>query len=96
VDGGRAIAVGQSGALHECEVIYSLAGARYRAELALALGARTNAEGELEVDENQRTSLDGLYAAGDVAAALNQISIAAGQAAIAASAIHDTLPSNWR
>jgi thioredoxin reductase (NADPH) len=33
----------------------------------------------------------GLYAAGDVAAGLNQINVAAGQAAIAATAIHNSL-----
>jgi thioredoxin reductase (NADPH) len=32
-----------------------------------------------------------LYAAGDVAAGLNQISVAAGHAAIAATAIHNSL-----
>jgi thioredoxin reductase (NADPH) len=33
----------------------------------------------------------GLYAAGDVVAALNQLSVAVGHAAVAATAIHNSL-----
>jgi thioredoxin reductase (NADPH) len=95
-EGGRAVVTTGSGRRHELEVVYSLVGARYRADLALALGARTSPEGELAVDEHQATTFPGLYAAGDVADALNQISVAGGQAAVAASAIHDSLPRNWR
>jgi thioredoxin reductase (NADPH) len=50
-------------------------------------------DGQLEVDAHQQTSVDGLYAAGDVSVDLNQISVAAGHAAIAATAIHNRLPS---
>ena len=39
-----------------------------------------------------RTSVPGLYAAGDVVAALNQVSVAVGHAAIAATHIHNSLP----
>jgi thioredoxin reductase (NADPH) len=38
-----------------------------------------------------QTSIDGLYAAGDVVHGLNQICVATGQAAIAATAIHHYL-----
>ena len=44
--------------------------------------------------EHQETSVDGLYAAGDVVRGLNQISVAEGAAAIAATAIHNRLPRN--
>jgi len=37
----------------------------------------------------------GLYAAGDVSSGLNQIVVAMGGAAIAASAIHRELPPDW-
>ena len=43
-----------------------------------------------------QTSVDGLYAIGDVVSALNQISVAVGHAAIAATAIHNRLPRNLR
>ena len=56
-----------------------------------ALGAEHDEDGALIVDHAQRTSVPGLYAVGDVVKGLNQISVAVGQAAKAASAIHLTL-----
>jgi thioredoxin reductase len=49
------------------------------------LGARTNDVGCLEVDAHQRTTVDGVYAAGDVVSDLHQIAVATGHAAIAAT-----------
>jgi len=69
-------------------------GAEAKGELATALGALVDEEGELIVNEHRQTSVDGLYAAGDVVSALNQISVAVGHAAIAATAIHHRLPLN--
>jgi thioredoxin reductase (NADPH) len=43
------------------------------------------------VDDHLQTTVRGLYAAGDVAAGLNQIAVAYGHAAIAATAIHNGL-----
>jgi thioredoxin reductase (NADPH) len=43
-------------------------------------------------DKHQRTSIKHLYAAGDIVNTLNQISVASGEAAIAATAIHQSLP----
>ncbi|MBW3549977.1 MAG: hypothetical protein KY442_03885 [Proteobacteria bacterium] len=51
---------------------------------------------ELLVDAKLQTSIDGLYAIGDIVSALNQISVAVGHAAIAATAIHQRLPPNYR
>jgi thioredoxin reductase (NADPH) len=73
------------------DVVYPALGARLRSELAVALGARTTEAGDIVVDSHQRTSVAGLYAAGDVVAALNQLSVAVGHAAIAATAIHNDL-----
>ncbi|MEA2951075.1 MAG: thioredoxin reductase, partial [Alphaproteobacteria bacterium] len=61
-----------------------------------ALGARENETGNIIVDDKQRTSIEGLYAAGDVVTDLHQISVATGHAAIAATAIHNSLPRNYR
>jgi thioredoxin reductase (NADPH) len=47
----------------------------------------------LIVDHHQRTSVAGLYAAGDVVQGLNQICVATGQAAVAAMDIHNCLKS---
>jgi thioredoxin reductase (NADPH) len=62
-----------------------------RSRLAVALGAATDPQGYLVVDAHQQTSVPWLYAAGDVASGLNQISVATGGAAIAASAMHRRL-----
>lgn len=47
-------------------------------------------------DDRQRTSVPHLYAAGDVTTELHQISVAVGQAAIAATDIHNSLERNFR
>lgn len=73
------------------EVLYAALGLKHASELAVALGAEARADGQLIVDAHMRTKVPGLYAAGDVAEGLNQISVAGGQAAIAATAIHNSL-----
>ncbi len=50
---------------------------------------------QLRVDEHQSTSIPGIYAAGDVVHALNQMSVGAAHAATAATAIHNALPRNY-
>ena len=42
-------------------------------------------------DGHQRLGLSGLYAAGDIVAGLDQISVAMGHAAIAATTLHNDL-----
>ncbi len=84
------------GSVHRFDSVYPVLGADAQAQLATALGAAVDDGGELHVDEKQQTSIDGLYAIGDVVSALNQISVAVGHAAIAASAIHNRLPRNLR
>ena len=61
-------------------------------DLATALGAEADEDGALIVDEHQRTTVPGLYAAGDVVRGLSQVAVAAGQAAVAATDIHNSLP----
>jgi thioredoxin reductase (NADPH) len=76
---------------HRFGTLYPALGNRNRSELAVQLGARCAGEGDIEVDARQMTSVPGLYAAGDVVCALNQLSVAVGHAAIAATAIHNAL-----
>jgi thioredoxin reductase (NADPH) len=64
--------------------------------LAAALGAQTGECGKLVVDDHQCTTVPGLYAVGDVVLGLNQIAVAAGQAAVAATRIHNSLPPALR
>lgn len=73
------------------DVIYPMLGESPRSELATGLGARHNKCGNLIVDRHQRTTVPGLYAAGDVVNELSQISVAMGHAAIAATDIHNRL-----
>ena len=54
-------------------------------------GARLGEDGRLIVDDHQQTTVAGLYAAGDLVRGLNQISTAQGEAAIAATAVHNQL-----
>ncbi len=76
------------------DLIYSAFGVTAQTDLARQLGARLDETGRLYVGDYQETSVDGLYAAGDVVRGLNQISVAEGEAAIAATAIHNRLPRN--
>jgi thioredoxin reductase (NADPH) len=81
---------------HRFDSIYPVLGSDAQSRLATALGADVDADDELVVDAHMQTSVDGLYAIGDVVTGLNQISVAVGHAAIAATAIHNRLPVNWR
>jgi thioredoxin reductase (NADPH) len=81
----------ESGAIHRFDAVYSALGAAVRSDLAVQVGACCNGAGHLIVDDHLRTSIHGLYAAGDVVSSLSQISVATGQAAIAATAIHNCL-----
>ncbi|MBY0519952.1 MAG: NAD(P)/FAD-dependent oxidoreductase [Sphingomonas sp.] len=78
---------------HAFESIYPALGSKIRSDLAVAAGARATAEGCLEVDDHQRTSIPGLFAAGDVVKGLDQISHAMGEAGVAATAIRNLLDS---
>ena len=76
------------------ETLYPVLGADAQSGLAAALGARMDDEGALVVDDHLQTSVPGIYAIGDVVSALNQISVAVGHAAIAATTVHRRLPPN--
>ncbi|MDQ3510709.1 MAG: NAD(P)/FAD-dependent oxidoreductase [Pseudomonadota bacterium] len=89
-------AVFDDGSHQAFDTLYPVLGGDAQAHLAVQLGARVDEHGELEVDAQMQSSIDGLYAIGDVVSALNQISVAVGHAAIASSAIHGRLPSNYR
>ena len=45
----------------------------------------------IEVDENMKTSVDGIYAAGDITGGVKQVIVAAGQAAQAVTHISELL-----
>ena len=79
--------------------VYPALGSRIRSRLAVAAGANATDEGCLEVDDHQRTSIPGLFAAGDVVKGLDQISHAMGEAGVAATTIRNLLNEQrplWR
>ena len=86
----------EDGAEHHFDVVYPMLGETARSDLAVSLGAATTDCDKLMVDEYQATSVPGLYAVGDVVRGLNQISVAAGHAAVAATRIHSRLPRRFR
>ncbi|HVK55826.1 MAG TPA: NAD(P)/FAD-dependent oxidoreductase [Burkholderiales bacterium] len=80
-----------NGAVLEFGAIYAALGCQVRSELGKTLGATCDEDGAVLVDQHCQTSAPGLYAVGDLCSALNQISVAAGHGAIAATAVHNYL-----
>lgn len=78
-----------SGEEHRFEVLYSALGLKLRSELALTLGAEHDGTGAVIVDEHNRTTVPGLYAAGGVVRGLDQVVVAMGHGAVAATDIHN-------
>jgi thioredoxin reductase (NADPH) len=70
--------------------VYPALGSDAHVELALQVGAGLK-DGVLVVDSHQRTSVPGLYAAGDVVLGLDQISHAMGEGGVAATTIRNDL-----
>ena len=83
------------GAPRAFDVVYPMLGLISRSSLAVGAGASCDEDGALLVNARQMTSVDGLYAIGDVVSALNQISVATGHAAIAATDVHNRLGANF-
>ena len=85
-----------SGQVLRFDTMYAALGLRGRSDLGTRLGAAHDEDGMLVVDDDQRTSVPGLYAVGDVVAGLTQIGVAMGQAALAASKINSSLERRLR
>ena len=79
--------------------IYPALGSDTHTQLAEMVGARLAADGCILCDEHQRSSVAGLYAAGDVVHGLDQISHAMGEGGVAATSIRNDLCAQvprWR
>ncbi len=81
---------------YEADVFYPMLGENARSSLAAKLGAETAHCDELVVDSHCASAVPGLYAIVDVTVGLNQIAVATGQAARAATHIHNRLPPALR
>lgn len=77
--------------LFKFDTLYSALGCAPRSGLAGALGAVLDDRNCVVIDAHQRSSVANLFVAGDVAQGLDQISVAMGQAVVAATAIHNLL-----
>jgi thioredoxin reductase (NADPH) len=71
--------------------VYPALGSDVHCQLAEMVGARLNDEGCVGVDAHMRTSVEGVYAAGDLVIGLDQISNAMGQGGVAATTIRNDL-----
>jgi thioredoxin reductase (NADPH) len=87
--GGRAVVRFADGQLERFDTLYSALGLEARSQLALRLGATATQAGMLKVSEHQETTVPGLYAAGGVVRGLDQLLIAMGHAAVAATDVHN-------
>ena len=75
---------------HTFDSVYPALGSDNRTELAVQLGCAL-AQANIEVDSHQRTTVPGVYAAGDVVLGLDQISHAMGEGGVAATTIRNDL-----
>ena len=71
--------------------VYPALGSDVHCQLAAMVGARLNDDGCVGVDAHMRTSVEGVYAAGDLVIGLDQISNAMGQGGVAATTIRNDL-----
>jgi thioredoxin reductase (NADPH) len=71
--------------------VYPALGSDVHAELAGQIGVALSEDGNILVDDHQRTNVAGVYAAGDVVIGLDQISHAMGEGGVAATTIRNDL-----
>jgi thioredoxin reductase (NADPH) len=84
---------------HAFDSIYPALGSDTHTQLGEMVGATLAADGCFLCDNHQRTSVKGLYAAGDVVHGLDQISHAMGEGGVAATTIRNDLCAEdprWR
>lgn len=93
------IVVETAGGTHTFDSIYPALGSDMHVQLAEMVEASLSKSGCIVVDSHMRTSVPGLFAAGDVVIGLDQISHAMGQGGVAATTIRNDLfaqEPRWR
>jgi thioredoxin reductase (NADPH) len=76
---------------HVFDIVYPALGTRPRNVLASALGLTLTGDGKVEAGSIVQTPVDGLFCAGDLVDGLDQISVAMGHGAVAATRAHNWL-----
>jgi thioredoxin reductase (NADPH) len=96
---GECIVVDTAEGHHAFDSIYPALGSDTHTQLAEMVGADLSGDSCIKVDSHQRTSVPGLYAAGDVVIGLDQISHSMGEGGVAATTIRNDLCATeprWR
>lgn len=86
---GRSIIIETPAATLAFDSVYPALGSDTNSDLARSVGADLSGDGCILVDGHQRSSVPGLYAAGDVVIGLDQISHAMGEGGVAATTIRN-------
>jgi len=81
----------EDGSVREYRGGFAMYGSNYNTELAETLGCELNDDGTIVVDDHGRTSVEGVYAVGDITPGHNQVPVAMGKGAKAGLAIHKEL-----
>ncbi len=87
-DGWLEAFVFEDGTRREYRGGFPMYGSDYNNGLAESLGCEVNDDGTVAVDDHGRTSVDGVYAVGDLTPGHNQIPVAMGEGARAGIGIH--------
>ena len=93
IDGDRIVVPTAEGRM-AFDSVYPALGSDVNSDLARTMGAELADPGCIKVDDHQRTSIPGLYAAGDVVIGLDQISHAMGEGGVAAVTIRNDLTAD--
>jgi thioredoxin reductase (NADPH) len=96
---GDCIVVDTAEGHHTFDSVYPALGSDTHTQLGEMVGAKLAEDGCFQCDSHQRTSVSGLYAAGDVVHGLDQISHAMGEGGVAATTIRNDLcvqDPRWR
>ncbi|CCQ32288.1 thioredoxin reductase protein [Halorhabdus tiamatea SARL4B] len=81
----------EDGEIREYKGGFAMYGAEYNNGLARELGCEINGDGTVEVDDHGRTSVENVYAVGDLTPSHNQLPVALGAGAKAGIDIHFSL-----
>jgi thioredoxin reductase (NADPH) len=81
----------EDGSEHPLSVLYSALGCDVNLAPVRDLGLKLDEEGYVLTDAHQETHVRGIYAAGDLVSDINLISVAFGQATVAAVRLHSAL-----
>ena len=79
----------KNGNTEQFDTLYVALGSTARSDIAASLGVQLAANGCIITDTKQRTNVGGVYAIGDITDGLDQVSRSMGQAAMAATTVHN-------